>query len=369
MLFHCEKSILLSAVNTAARAVALRSAQPALECLLLCAQDATLRVTGYNLEIGIQADAPIDIEKQGSILAPTKILQDILRKLPDQTVSISADDQLLITIRCGLTEFNLTGLPPIDYPQMPEIDRERAFTLKQNTLCDMLSRVTYALSDNESRIVNTGALFDLAAGTLHIVALDGYRLALRRCRADHGGEDLHFIVPGVALRELEKILAQDTESEITLVLGRRHIQFVMENTTLVSRLLEGEFLNYKKAIPEQHKYQIFVNTRELQTAVERVSLLIHEKIRSPVRLTFQNDSINLFCQTALGRGNDCCQSKGDGENLVIGFNNKYLVDALRTVEDEEIILGLSGDLNPCVIYPIEGDAYVNMVLPTRLRSD
>jgi DNA polymerase-3 subunit beta len=369
MILHCEKSILLTAVNTTSRAVALRNAQPALEGLLLSVENGLLCITGYNLEIGIVVKIPVDAEKEGSIIAPTKMLQDILRKLPDQSVSISADDQLMITIRCGLTEFNLPGLSSLDFPKMPEIDQERSFMFKQNMLRDIISRITYALSENESRIINTGALFDLENGVFHVVALDGYRLALRRCEANHGEDNFQFIVPGAALRELEKILREDDDSKLKIVLSRRHIQFVTEEAALVSRLLEGEFLNYQKAIPTQHKYSIIANRKSLLSAVERVSLVIHEKIRSPVRLTFQNGNINLFCQTALGRGNDHCECKGDGENLEIGFNNRYLIDALRAVEDEDVVIGLSGSLNPCVIYPEDGDRYINMVLPQRLRTD
>ncbi len=368
MRFHCEKSIILSAASTAARAAAVRNVQPSIEGLLFVADD-QLTITGYDLEVGINVSVYADIEKKGAVIMPNKMLLDILRKMPDETITFDVDSQQTITIKCGIIEFSLPGLPSSEYPNMPEMINERHITLPQGKLKYMLQRITYALSDNESRILNTGALFDVVGQTLNIVALDGYRMAIRRTEIDYDGEDFKFIVPGNALRELEKTLSDDNDSAVSIELGRRHIQFMLGQATLVSRLLEGEFHNYARAIPDQYKYKIRVRTRELQTAVERVSLLIHEKIRSPIRLVFGQDKINLSCQTALGRGFDQCSCEEDGEELEIGFNNRYLLDSLRTVDDEWIDLGLSGSLNPCCVMPLEGQDFLNMVLPTRLRND
>ncbi|MCL2546093.1 MAG: DNA polymerase III subunit beta [Oscillospiraceae bacterium] len=368
MKFQCERSILLNAVATAARAASMRNALPSMEGLLFNV-DNNITITGYNMEIGIVVSLHADIQMQGAVIMPNKMLQDILRKMPDDVISFEVNDQNVIDIQCGTIAFQLPGLPASDYANLPETENEKTFTFSQATLRHILSHITYALSDNESRILNTGALFDIIGNQLNVVALDGFRMAIRKTEIEHGGEDFKFIVPGAALRELERILLEDEESILTIELGRRHIQFMMGHATLFSRLLEGEFHNYQRAIPEDYKYTVTVNARMLQTAVERVSLVIQEKIRSAVRLTINENTVAMQCKTALGFSSDVCDSQGDGEGLEIGFNNRYLLDALRTVDDDEVKLCFNGSLNPCVVLPLEGEVYLNMVLPTRLSND
>jgi len=367
MKFHCEKNILLGAVSTAARAAATRNAQPSTEGLLFTVED-SITITGFNLEIGIVTNCLADIEKSGSVIMPNKMLQDILRKMPDDMITFIADEQNTITITCGHISFTIPGLNADEFPKIPQNESDKTFSFSQAILRKLLTQVTYAASDNESRIINTGTLFDIKGDELKLVALDGFRLAIRTSKVTSNGEDFSFIVPGAALRELEKILSEDDNSQVTIELGQRHIRFMLGHAVLFSRLLEGEFHDYQRAIPTEYKYSITVNPRELQTTVDRVSLVLVEKIRTAVKMILHNDHILLSCQTPLGNSSDVVSIKDGSEGLEIGFNNKYIIDALRVIDDEEVTLNFNGPLNPCVILPKGEGNYLSMILPTRMSD-
>lgn len=366
MKFSCEKALLQSAIATASRAVSPKSSIPALEGLLLEA-DKLLSITGYNLETGIRTKVEADIQKTGSLVLPARLLGDIIRKLPDDVVVFSAD-QLAVHIQCGFSEFNLMGMDPEDFPQLPMVDYQNSFTVTERTLRAMISETSFAISDNESRPIHTGSLFEVELDRFTIVSVDGFRLALRREAVVESEGAFSFVVPGGALNEVEKI-CRDSEDTATVTVGVKHILFQMSDTILVSRRLEGEFLAWQKAIPKENPIKVTANTRSLLQSIERVSLIISEKLKSPLRCEFGENEIRLTTKTAIGNASDCCPVLGNGGDLEIGFNNRYMMDALKAAPAESVRLELSTGVSPCVILPAEGEEnFIYMVLPVRLRS-
>jgi len=369
MKFSCEKSYLLSAVLTASQAVYAKSAVPALESLLIEAgQD--LRISGYDLKTGIRTRIGADVVSKGEILLNARLFSDIIRKLPNDTVSINVDDNLKAKIVCGMSEFEITGSSPDEYPELPTVDQQKALSLPQGLLKEMISQTIFAVSDSEARPVHTGSLFEVSGDSLTIVSVDGYRLALRRERIKNSKMDeCSFVVPGTALSEVEKI-ASDSEETVRISVGAKHIMFTFGNTVLISRRLEGEFLNYRQAIPQNNKYSIIANRRNLIDCIERVSLIISDRLKSPVRCVFESGSVKMTTVTALGRASDECRIEGNGDGLEIGFNNKYLLDALKAVPDNEIRILLNSGVSPCMIVPVgDEDNYHYMILPVRLKAN
>lgn len=368
MKFSCEKSILLGAVQAASRTVAARSSIPALEGLLITAEKNRVTVTGYNLATGISASFDASVREEGAAVIGARLFSDIVRRMPDDVLALTVDESLKVDVVSGRSEFTLLALPRADFPELPDVERDTTFTISQNLLASMIRTTIFAISDNENKPVHTGSLFDIRDGFLNLVSVDGYRMAIRKEPVETGS-DFHFVVPGTALREVER-LAGDSDEPMTIVLGRRHLRFEMEGITLVSRLLEGEFINYEGALPKEKRVSVELNTREFLDAVERVSLIINERLKNPVRCVFEADRVKLRCQTTLGRATDEIPfQSGGGEEVEIGFNNRYLLDALKAVPDESVMIELNTGLHPCLFRPKEGDGYLFMVLPVRMKAE
>lgn len=369
MKFSCEKYLLQAAVNTVSRAAAGKSPIPALEGILIEAGE-NVKLTGYDLKEGIYTSIAADVTRPGAAVLGAKLLGDIVRSLPDGVVTIEVDKGTLAKISCGKTEFSIMGTAAEDYPEIQSVEEGFSFTLAQGKLRSMIDQTLFAVSTNESRPVYTGSLFEIDGDSLRVVSVDGYRLAMRMEKLDTGGETLDFIVPGAALSDVEKICA-DSEEEVYITVGAKQIRFGFGETVLISRRLEGEFLNYKKSLPTSFTTWAVVEKTELQRVIERVSLIIDDKIKSPLRCKFSLDSVEMFCVTSLGRAEDSASVLGSGEPLEIGFNNRYLLDAVRAAPSEKLKLCLGGGTSPCVIVPEdEGDeSFLFMILPVRLKAE
>lgn len=368
MRFICEKDCLLSMLVTASRAVTNKSSMPLLECLLLHVDGSTLAVTGYDTSMGIRTTSQVTVEEPGQILLNARLLVDIVRKLPNDTVYLQSDPNFLTTIKCGRSIFNLTALNANDYPSLAEVSTNVCLTMQQSVLKSMIAQTIFSVSDNEAKPIHTGCLFEVGENGLDVVAVDGYRLSVRHENIGQEMGKLKFVVPGSSLREIERILAEN-DTEVAIFPGEKNIRFQIGNTVLITRLIDGEFLNYHTAIPKMFQHSIEVNRQDLISSIERVSLIASEKLKNPVRLRFEHSIIQLSCITALGHSYDECAISGDVADLEIGFNNRYLLDALRAAQDDEIRLQLNGPLNPIVITPLQGDMYTYLVLPVRLKSN
>ena len=368
MKFSCEKALLTAAVSTTSRAVAAKSSIPAMEGILIEA-DTRLRLTGYNLETGIQATVPAEIREPGSLVLSARLFGEIIRKMPDDVVIFTAKDYM-VNIKCGMSEFNILGTDPEEFPELPSVEQQNAVVLEQSVLRSMISQTLFAVSDNESRPIHTGSLFEVEDGQLTVVSVDGYRLALRREKLENVGKDesFSFVVPGSALSEVERICSG--EGPVTVSQGARHIMFQAGQTVLVCRRLEGEFLPYRNAIPRNNKIHVECDAKALLSSIDRVSLIISEKLKSPLRCVFGDGMVSITTKTGIGDAADQCPITGDGQGLEIGFNNKYLMDALKAAPADRLRLEFTSGVAPCVILPAEGEeTFVYMVLPVRLKAN
>ena len=371
MKFSCERALLQSAIGTAGRAVAAKSSIPALEGILIEAGDHGLRLTGYNLETGITTLVEAEVLEEGSLVLSARLFGEIIRRLPDDMVSVRTEgDTVFIT--CGPSSFDILGSDPREFPELPEAGDGSELTMTQSDLKGMISRVIFAVSDNESRPIHTGALFEVEGDTLTMVAVDGYRLALRReaITGKNGADTFSFVVPGSALNEVEKICT-DSDESVTVTEGARHITFQVGSTVLVARRLEGEFLNYRNTIPKNNAISVSADTRALQSSIDRASLIINDKLKSPLRCKFEDGSLSISSKTAIGSAFDRCPITGDGKGLEIGFNNRFLMDAVKAAPADTVRLELNTPTSPCLILPEEGekDNFLYMVLPVRLKAE
>ena len=366
--FSCEKALLQGAVNTASRAVAAKSSIPALEGILLEGGD-TLTLSGYNMQTGIRTGVDAQIQSPGRIVLSARLFGEMIRKMPDDVIVFDADDKLTVHLTCGDASFEIIGLSADDYPELPEVDDQFSVDIRQGTLKAMINQTSFAVSTNEARPIHTGALFEISDTGLTMVAVDGFRLALRREPLERiDGGAFRFVAPGAALNEVEKICA-DTDALLTVVQGKRHLMFEAENTQLICRRLEGEFLDYRNAIPKNNPICVEVETKALLESLDRVSVVISEKLKSPVRCLFDADRVYLSARTGNGEAKDICPLDGDGNGLEIGFNNRYLMDALRYAPADAVTMELNTSISPAVLVPVDGEeSFLYMVLPVRLKA-
>ena len=299
-----------------------------------------------------------------------RLFGEIVRKLPDDIVTFQSENYM-VNIKCGMSEFNILGTDPEEFPELPTVEYQNSLILPQSRLKAMISQTLFAVSDNESRPIHTGSLFEVSADGLTMVSVDGYRLALRHepILDKDGAPSFSFVVPGAALNEVEKICG-DSQDEALVIEGDRHVMFRMGDTMLVSRRLEGEFLAYRQAIPRNNAIKVEGETRTLLTSIDRVSLIISDKLKSPLRCVFGDNVLSITTKTGIGDAADQCPISGDGQNLEIGFNNKYLMDALKAAPADRLRLEFTSGVAPCVILPAEGEEnFVYMVLPVRLKAN
>ena len=368
MKFSCEKYLLQTACSIASRAAASKSPIPALEGLQISAED-KLYVKGYDLKEGIVTGIEADIAERGVVVVGARLFGEMIRRLPDGIVSVSSDEKENITVKCGKSQFNILGISAEDYPELPSFDTLNSIRLPQRILKDMINKTIFAVSTDEVRPIYTGTLFEVEEKRLTLVSVDGYRLARRTEElADSRLESCTFVVPGTALSDVEKICS-DEEGDVSISVGSRHISFEIGDTVVVSRRLEGEFLNYRRSIPETFKYEIKVDRAEFMASIDRVSLIVSEKNSSPVRMTMGDGTIDCLCVTPIGRAEDVCTCEGNGEGLLIGFNDRYMKDALKAAGKDELKLCINSAASPCIIKAADGsEDFTYMVLPVRLHA-
>ena len=367
MKFTVEKRLLNEAVTNLQRAVSSKTSIPALEGILIRSEENRLVLTAYDLEIDMQTELPAIISAPGAIILTAKLFAEIVRRSPDEDITIDVDDRNTATITSGVSCFTIIGMDSAEFPELPKITDADTIKMPQELLKSMIRQTLFAVADSTAKPIHQGSLFKIENGNLDVVSVDGYRLALRR-EAINYANNTEFVVPGKTLAEVLKLL-KDSEGEVEICPSRRHILFRIDNYTVISALLEGEFLDYKSALPKDKKTEVTVSTRTMIESVERVSLLITDRLKSPVRCVIGEDTVKLFCTTTMGRATDQISAEISGDQLEIGFNNKYLLDALRAAETDEVRLQLGGPISPMLVLPKEGDAFSFLVLPVRLRSE
>lgn len=359
-----NKTELVQAVSNVQRAVSTKNSIPALEGILIKAHENRVTLCGYDLEIGIRTEIDATIVEEGEIVLSAKLFSEIVRRMPDELITIETDEKLITYINSGVADYQIVGISAYEYPELPSFDELESFELNGNLLKNMIKQTCYAISDNQSKPIYTGSLFDLKDGFLRIVSVDGFRMAIRKEKID-GERSLDFIVPGKTLSEVLKINCAD-DSDISVIVGKKHVIFKIDRYSIVSRLIEGKFLDYNGTIPEGASTSLKVKTREIASSVERMSLLTSEKMQSPVRFIVADEGIKLFCTTAVGKASDYINLPFDGSEVEIGFNNRYLLDAIRNTDTDELLFEFNGALKPLKILPLEGDSFIFLVVPMRL---
>lgn len=369
MKFSCEKALLVSGISIASRTVAQKSTIAGLEGIYVRAGE-QLYLSGYNLETGITVSLDADITEHGACIMPARLFFDIIRKLPDEEVTVSVDQNLKVSIRSGIAQFTITATSAEDYPELPDVEFDHGVKMPQRELRELISGTIFSVSDNQARPIHTGCLLQVENESITMVAVDGFRLALRRFFPEEPtGRTMKFVVPASALKEVEKILS-DTEEDVTFTLGRKHILFEMGDVTLVCRVLEGEFLDWQKVLPTDNPIKLVANCSRLTASIDRVGLMIAEKIKSPVKCHFGENMADFTTVSTIGTAHDVCDLAGDGKELEIGFNCRFFLEALKAVPTEEVTLELSHGLSPIVLSPCDGSGkYAYMVLPVRLKAE
>ena len=368
MRFTCEKSMLVQGLNIAGRTVAQKSSLSVLEGILCCA-GMDLSLTGYNMETAITCQIDADISDPGKCILPARLFGDIIRRLPEGPVTVVVDENYKVSIRSGYASFTISAENAEDYPELPDVNEGRGVRIPQNVLKDLIGGTIFAVSENQGRPIHTGVKFEVEQDEVSAIAVDGFRLARRTWHSDGAAMIPQcFVVPAPGLKELEKILT-DSEDDAIFTLGNKHILFTVGGATLVCRLLEGEFLDWRKVVPTNCPVKLCAHVSDLASSIERVGLIVSEKYKSPVRCVFGNQEVQLRTNTTIGVAEDRCSIAGDGKDLEIGFNVRYLADALRVIPSEEVILELTNGLSPIVLTPAEEKYdYAYMVLPVRIKN-
>ena len=362
----CNKVELLEAVSNVQRAVSTKASLPALEGILLRAQGSTLFLAGFDMELGITTTIPAQVKEPGEIVLSARMFGDIVRKMPSETLSIQADNKYNTVIRGDVTEFAIMGMSAADYPDIPSVEDGISVTLSQPMIKSMVRQTIFAVAaPNDPRPIYTGTLFEMKENELRLVSVDGYRLAMRT-EPMQNEETMSFVVPGKTLQEILKLLG-DEEKPCSLIVGRRHIIFEIEGYAVISRLLDGEFMAYEKIISTDVTSTVTVNTRSFIDAVDRVSLVVNDRLKSPLVCEFRNDTISVSCTTPLGSANDSIAATIEGNDEDMGFNSRFLLDALKNSETDEVKIQLGGALKPMNILPKEGNGFLFLVLPVRLK--
>ncbi len=368
MKLVCNKSELYEALVSVSKAVADKSSIPALEGVKLSIDNTTMYLTGYDLEIGIKTAINIASQDKGDIIVNSRLFADIVKRMPTEEISIEIAENLAVTIVGGITEYTISAMSADEYPVIPEFFDDARVTVSQAVLKNIINQTIFAVSQNDTKPILKGELFEIENNTLNVVAVDGFRLAVRS-EAVKTDESFKFVVPSKTLNEVSKLLKDDDDLTCQILISKKQVVFDFSGYTVFSRLLEGEFHNYKGSIPSVSVTEVVIDKRDLINCLERASLLINERIKGSVRCLFENGCLKLSCSTTMGKIYDEIPAEVTGPKVEIGFNCKYLLDPLKVIPDEKIKLMMNGGNLPMKIVPISTNEFTYLVLPVRLRNE
>ena len=365
MKIICNTSILAEAVMNVQKAVMTKTAMPILEGILFTADEKGVKLTGYDLEIGIETTIEADVIEEGSVIINAKTFCDIIRHIPYDKIIFETDEKLQCKIYCGDIEYYMTGISPKDYPELPVIINGKDIDISQKILKDMIKKTIFSVAVNDVRVIHKGIKFEIKPGEIRLVAIDSHRIAIRKEFIDYNGEELSFVVPAKTMGEIMKLIP-DGDDFIKIGLGRRHILFEINGYTIISRLLEGEFMKYESIIPTNYNTVVRTKTKDMISSVERVALIITDRFKAPLKLEFREDELKISTATALGTANDKLEVSVDGNDIEIGIQSRYILDALRAGEEDEVLIGMVSPTNPVCIIPTTGESFLYLILPVRL---
>lgn len=367
MKIVCTKSNLLTGVQTVAKAVPNKTTMSILECILIDTRNGEIKLTANDMELGIETTIDGEISDKGMIALDAKIFLEIVRKLPDNNITIETNENYKTTITCEKAKFNIIGKSGEDFSYLPEIERNDSVVISQFTLKEVIRQTIFSIADNDNNRLMTGELFEINNDTLKVVSLDGHRISIRRIALKNSYKDKKVVVPGKTLSEVSKILSGDMDKDVSIFFTEKHILFEFDNTLVVSRLIEGEYFRIDQMLSSDYETKIKMNKKELLDCIDRATLLVKEGDKKPVIINITDSSMQLKMNSTVGSMDEEIDIVKEGKDLMIGFNPKFLIDALRVIEDEEIDLYMVNPKAPCFIRNAE-ESYIYLILPVNFTT-
>ena len=367
MKIICSKANLLTSVNIALKAVSAKTTMPILECLILQAKHEQIKMISNDLELGIETVVQGEIQEEGTVAISAKVFSEIIRKLPDNDVTIETDDSHKATITCEKSVFDIMGKSGEEFPVLPMIERDRFIVLSQFTLKEIIRQTVFSISDNENAKIMTGELFEIQGDQMRVVALDGHRISIRRIQLKDQYDPLKVIVPGKTLNEVSKILSGEVDDEVKLFFTDKHIMFEFHDTLVLSRLIEGEYYKIDQMLSGDYETRVTINKREFLSCIDRATLLIKESEKRPVIIQITDGSMELRINSSIGSMNEDITIQKEGKDILIGFNPRFLMDALRVIDEEDIEIYLFNPKAPCFIKDKE-ESYIYLILPVNFNA-
>jgi len=374
MKIICEKEKLLKGINSVVRAVPTRTTMPILEGILIETNKTQIKLTSYDLELGIEYNMDCNVIEEGNIVVNSVMFSEIIRKLPDTEINIEVNDNNLLVIECEGSLYKLATMNPDEFPELPKIVVDKSIEIDQTVLKNMIRKTIFAVSIEENRPIFTGCLFEVVNNSLNVVAIDGFRMGWVSNPLSNASNDFKAVIPGKTLNEVNKIILDSFDS-IKIGVSKNQAIFEMENCKIVTRLLDGEFLNYASVIPNNWDTRIRVNKNILLNCFERISLIsassIEKEKKYPVKISIEIGKIVISCTNQTGDAKEEIYTQTEGKDLEIGVNPKYFLDALKVIDDEEIYINFGSNISPCIIKPIEETIknYTYMILPIRMKEE
>ena len=367
MKLICSKSNLLHGVNIVSKAVPTRTTMAILECILIDASANEIKLTANDMELGIETKIEGEIAERGVIALDAKIFSEIVRKLPDSDVVIETDASFKTTITCEKAKFNIVGKSGDDFSYIPYIERNEAITLSQFTLKEVIRQTIFSIADNDNNKLMTGELFEIEENHLKVVSLDGHRISIRNIELKNNYEHKKVVVPGKTLQEVSKILPGSAEEDVNMFLTDNHIVFEFDDTTVVSRLIEGEYFKIEQMLSSDYETKVKINKRELLDCIDRATLLVKEGDKKPIIMNVTDGNMELKINSFIGSMNEDIDIVKEGKDILIGFNPKFFIDALRVIDEEEVSLYMVNPKAPCFIKDDEGK-FIYLILPVNFNA-
>lgn len=367
MKIICTKSNLVKGVNIVSKAVPSKTTMPILECILIDATTDIIKFTANDMELGIETVVEGDIVQKGVVAIDAKIFSEIVRKLPDNEVVIECDSNLQATITCEKAKFNISSKSGDDFSYLPYVEKTDMITLSQFTLKEIIRQTIFSIADNDSNKLMTGELFQIQDNVLKVVSLDGHRISIRKTELKNNYQPRKVVVPGKTLMEVSKILSGEAESEVNISFTNNHIVFEFDNTVVVSRLIEGEYFKIDQMLSSDYETKVKINKREFLNCIDRATLLIKEGDKKPIIINILDDVMELKIKSQIGSMDEEIMIAKEGRDLLIGFNPKFLIDALRVIDDEEVTLYLMNPKAPCFIKN-DKEEYIYLILPVNFNA-
>ncbi len=367
MKVKIDQKELAKSINIVQKGISSKGTLPILSGILLEAKNNKIKLTATDLEIGIESTINCQVFEEGSIVITSRVFGDMIRKLPDMDVELEIKDNNIVNIKCGNSKFDIIGQRAVEYPKLPKILDNVSFSIAKDLLKTMIRQTVFATAQDEIRQILTGALLEVSNQEAVLVALDGYRLALKKVNINCDSE-IKVVIPSKTLNELNKIL-DDSDSDIHIKFTSSHVLFDLGNTVIISRLIEGQFLNYKDIITNQYNSKVKVNTKDIQESIERASLLAREGKNNRVKLDISDDNLIITSNSEIGNIHEKVSIDLEGNGLKIGFNSKYILEGIKVIDSEEVEMNFISNVSPCIIKPVGNENYIYLILPTRLANE